>query len=656
MTIFHRKSLLVVLFAFGIVGLPAFAKDESQDLSSLDLEQLLNIKVITVSKFAEKISDAPGMISVVREDELRRFAGMTLGEILERVAGLAASTASFTDRSMVAIRGDQTKINGGHVLFLINGRPTREILEGGLVGDLLESFPVGILERIEVIKGPGSVLYGSNAFSGVVNLITKKAQGNSLVVTALGAGGGGAAPSGQFTAQRGDFSLVGAGQFLQKPTWFTPCWSPISGLQNYDIASRGTGSYLGMNYKGFSAMSSFTEWRTSYIEGAVGRGVWRRGFADFGYSWKAAKTWDMSLNLTYTRATLDAIHYIPGIDRSSNDVVVEWTNVLSLGSRDRLTFGTLYNYIHGVENFYGVSPKIAIADGSQPGGAFYAQIDHDLLDTVKLIGGFQANKIGDISFNAVPRFGVIWHPVTAWSVKALYSQAFRAPSINETVLNYNPPSTTPGPSLLGNPNLLPEKVATVDIGLGYQSNHLQMSVGYFYSKQTDSIILDASSMAWKYVNLGEAMFHGVEWESKYYFNRNFFLSASAIYQRSHDGAGNRNVTPIANMGVKAGISYEVPKRFIASIFDVYQGDIYGYSESLNPRPDCYHLLNAHLRYDVSRYLRMPDRTGVALVAHADNLANTPIWLPDWKDRPGDTIFWNQGRTVYFGIEVALNKE
>ena len=100
-------------------------------------------------------------MSVVSHDELQRWGGITLGEILDRVPGLNLTERVFTDRSIVAARGDQTKINGGHVLFLINGRPTREILEGGLVGDLVESFPVAALDHIEVIKGPGSVLYGS---------------------------------------------------------------------------------------------------------------------------------------------------------------------------------------------------------------------------------------------------------------------------------------------------------------------------------------------------------------------------------------------------------------------------------------------------------------------------------------------------------------
>src|SRR5262249_36639457 len=156
-----------------------------------------NIKVTTVSKFSENLADAPGVISIITKDELKRFGAMSLREVLERVPSLVRSSSYFTDRSLVAARGDQTKIDGGHILILINGRPSREVLEGGLITDLLESFPVGILERIEVIKGPGSVLYGSNAFSAVINLITQKADGDGWVLSGFGGEKGALASSGQ---------------------------------------------------------------------------------------------------------------------------------------------------------------------------------------------------------------------------------------------------------------------------------------------------------------------------------------------------------------------------------------------------------------------------------------------------------------------------
>src|ERR1044071_4060749 len=210
------------------VALPSQHSDGGRDLGALDLESLLNTKVITVSKFSENLADAPGIISVISQDELRRFGGTTLQEVLERVPGLSLTSAYFTDRSLVAARGDQTKINGGHILFLINGRPTREILEGGLISDLLEAFPVNALEKIEVIKGPGSVLYGSNAFSGVVNLITKKVEGNSLVLSGFGGEKGAKGSSGEVMVQRGSFNLFGAGQFHQRPSWPTVYRLPAS--------------------------------------------------------------------------------------------------------------------------------------------------------------------------------------------------------------------------------------------------------------------------------------------------------------------------------------------------------------------------------------------------------------------------------------------
>ena len=87
------------------VALPAPPSGGGRDLGALDLESLLSTKVITASKFSENLADAPGIISVISQDELRRFGGMTLQEVLERVPGLSLTSAYFTDRSLVAGAG-----------------------------------------------------------------------------------------------------------------------------------------------------------------------------------------------------------------------------------------------------------------------------------------------------------------------------------------------------------------------------------------------------------------------------------------------------------------------------------------------------------------------------------------------------------------------
>jgi hypothetical protein len=148
----------------------------------------------------------------------------------------------------------------------------------------------------------------------------------------------------------------------------------------------------------------------------------------------------------------------------------------------------------------------------------------------------------------------------------------------------------------------------------------------------------------------------VEGEGKYYFQKSFFFTGSSAYQFNVSGSGGPNITPIPNFGAKAGISYESTNGFTAGLFDVYEGPVSGYSGALNPRPTAYSLLSANIRLNVSKYVHAGSSKGLALVGHAENLANTAVWLPDWKDVPGDSIFVNRGRTIYAGIELSLKKD
>ncbi len=667
-TIAHGALLLVIaLVVVCATAGPAFAQDASRcaprqisrsELLALDLESLLDIKVVTASKFSESQSDAPGIISVVTQDELRRFGGTTLREVLERVPGLSSSTAYFTDRSMVAARGDQTKINGGHVLFLINGRPTREVLEGGLVSDLLESFPVNVLERIEVIKGPGSVLYGSNAFSAVVNLITREAENNGLSFGGAPGAGGARQVSGEGTYTCGDLRVVGGAQIHQGPDWNTTYWfnnpipddplaAGVPSVQSATIRDHSGGGFAGVTYKNLSVMSSFTEWRTAaFVRGTVGESHWKRGFADVGYALKPTEQWRMNLNATYTKNLFD-IDEFPFIGRDSHETLFEWANFVSPTARDQVTFGVLHSQVRGHENYFGLGFPLTISEGRRSASAAYAQIDHRLVDRVKLIGGFQANKIAGLALDVVPRGGVIWSPAPRWNVKALYGQAFRAPSINETSLNH--------PGLQGNPSIRPENVATFDLELSYHGERAQGSANFFHSRHTDSIVIDPSEQVWRYVNFGEATFRGVELDGKYYVNRHVFVLGSFLHQANSDSNGNTDVTPVPNTSAKGGVSFQNERGITVSVFDNYQGSIDGFSSVLNPSPSPRHLLSAHARLELASLLKARQTAGIALVVNGDNLTNQSVWLPDWGANTGDTIPARRGRTLYVGIEMSMGR-
>jgi hypothetical protein len=126
-----------------------------------------------------------------------------------------------------------------------------------------------------------------------------------------------------------------------------------------------------------------------------------------------------------------------------------------------------------------------------------------------------------------------------------------------------------------------------------------------------------------------------------------------LYQRHEDDHGFQNVTTVPNFGFKAGFSYAA-NGLTASVFDAYDGNL-PYGATLNPAPDAHHLINSHLRLDLSRYWHADAARGVAFFIHGDNLANEQVWMPDLGGNTGDTIPVSRGRTVYFGMEFALGK-
>jgi len=646
----YKLIALSLLIPFAFAQQPPAS---TPDPFAMDLDSLSNTKVTTASKFSEKLSDAPSVITVVSQDEIARFGGITLAEILNRVAGLNISSGFFQDRTTVAIGGDQSRVDSGHVLFLINGRPIREVLEGGVSTDLLESFPVGILERIEVIKGPGSVLYGSDAYSGVINLITKKAIGNSLRISAAGAANAATANSAEALYARGDLNVVAAGQYHQMPVWNTPFGflpgpSNPRSIQNISVPNNGEGAYLGVNFKGFSFMSSYTgQDGIGFVRGSVGDLRWKRGFTDLGYTLKPTAKWDMGFNFTYTRNIFEAPSY-PSIHRDSDEALLEWTNSITLSDKDHLTVGTLVDHIAGTETIISSTPALIDAQGRRNSSGVYAQLEHKLTDYLKLVGGFQVNKIGAISANAVPRAGIIWTPTSEFTIKALYGGAYRAPSLDETLINH--------PGLQGNMNLVPETVGTLNIQTSYQTNRFLMSADYFHSRQEHLIVEDAAYYPTRYVNLATpAIFQGVNWESKYYFTKDWFAMASALYQTNHN-ATIAELSPIPAFSAKAGVSYQHQGGLTFSIFDSYQGHTPGYSQSINPLPDATHSVSAHLRYDLSKRWFKSDKHGFAPFLYADNLTNTPVWLPLWGSGTLNTAPFNRGRTIFFGIEFWQKAE
>jgi iron complex outermembrane receptor protein len=160
------KLLMVVL----ITGLPCLIWSNSveDDLFNMSLEELLNIEVDSASKTAQKPMEAPSIISVLTQETLQTYAWNSLNEVLYRQPGFGP--AQDYDRRTVSSRGMFEGWNNNHILHLVDGIPMNDNLYG--TAYTWENTPMFLIKTIEIIRGPGSALYGSNATNGVVAVKT----------------------------------------------------------------------------------------------------------------------------------------------------------------------------------------------------------------------------------------------------------------------------------------------------------------------------------------------------------------------------------------------------------------------------------------------------------------------------------------------------
>lgn len=156
-------------------------------ISELDFEELFNVKVVELaSGIEQKINRAPAVASVITADDIQAAGALTLHEALEMVPGIHIVPASLADMyPVISLRGMFTNRNP-HILILIDGKRISSFNSNGLAPNLyLSTFNI---EQIEVIRGPGSALYGTDAFAGVINMVTKKPENQNKTNVSVSVG------------------------------------------------------------------------------------------------------------------------------------------------------------------------------------------------------------------------------------------------------------------------------------------------------------------------------------------------------------------------------------------------------------------------------------------------------------------------------------
>ena len=177
-----RRSCIGIMFS-ALVGIPASAQ-ETKDLGTTSIEDLMNIEVSSVSKKEQKLSRVAAAVFVITQQDIRRSGATSLPDLLRMVPGLDVAQVNSSTWA-ISSRGFNDQVSN-KLLVLIDGRTVYSPLFSGVFWDV-QQLPLETIDHIEVIRGPGAAVWGANAVNGVINISTKKAedvQGGELSVGA----------------------------------------------------------------------------------------------------------------------------------------------------------------------------------------------------------------------------------------------------------------------------------------------------------------------------------------------------------------------------------------------------------------------------------------------------------------------------------------
>ncbi len=205
---------------------PATSPDAS-GLLNLSLQQLSDVEVTSVSKKAEKESQAPAAIYVITQEDIRRSGLQSIPELLRMVPGLQVAQSGSNAWS-ISSRGFNGQF-ANDLLVMIDGRTVYTPIFSGVFWDM-QNVMLEDVERIEVIRGPGATLWGANAVNGVINIITKNAKDTQgTLITAAAGNQERVGTSARYGATDGDLSYRTYAQYFNNNQEHTVA-NPISGV------------------------------------------------------------------------------------------------------------------------------------------------------------------------------------------------------------------------------------------------------------------------------------------------------------------------------------------------------------------------------------------------------------------------------------------
>jgi len=546
--------------------------------------------VISASKVKENIKKTPASVTVVTQEMIENMGANNIFDILRSVPGLGVSQSNiYNDK--ITVRGVETWFSE-KVLILLDGHSLNaDLLNGGATG-AYKNLPIELIQRVEIIKGPASALYGENAFTALINIITKKAKDiDGTKVTVKYGSDNTKIANLAFGKKNQDFELVGNFNYIHSNGNERYVKSDAIGNSGYTNPTLDSvNAYLSIVHKSgfyFKGNYNVTEDGPKYgIAHAINDEDLSKKttyFAELGYKNRLSKYIDMHLRAYYdsfkadnkwrvfpagypapafTEGMLGYVGYETqkrGAEavvtfKSDNYTIVTGLSYEEQRLRDpwqKMNWNPVTGLpVIGIQNFSDPSTNF-VDEVDRDFAAIYSEVLYDVTKDIRLNIGVRYDEYSDFGGTTNPRVGATWAINKDNIFKLMYGQAFRAPTFAELHNKNNP-------SINGNPDLKPEKVRTYEMSFQNSTIHnLQASLTLFYTDIEDIIILESTL----YKNKGQVTTRGSELEVKYNLKRGSHILANYTYQDPKNELTGNKQENISNHEAYLGVNYRIDKHF-----------------------------------------------------------------------------------------------
>ena len=476
---------------------PDLAADGQTELTEAALFQEIP-SVFGAAKYEQKINEAPSAVTIITADHIKKYGYRTLAQVLQSAPGLF--TTNDRNYEYVGIRGFNMPgdYNSRLLLLVDSHRINDPVYDGAAVGTD-SPVDVDLIDRVEIIRGPSSSLYGTNAFFGVINVITKR--GRDIKGTEL------SGETSSYTSNKGRLTYGNKFQsgleFIVSGSYYYSGGQPSLFYKEFDTPAQNNGLAQKMDQDrayNYFAKASYGEFtlqggyvgRKKRVPTAAFATIFNngrdattdnRGYLDLKYQHEFGNHLTVKGRLYYDRYYYRGDYLIdnppPTLNQDflhTDQVGGELTMIKRLFDTHKVTLGSEYrNQFRMDQSNKDVEPPVTYLDDRRKSDiwALYAQDEFAITDSLILNAGVRHDHYSTFGGTTNPRVGLIytWRDTTA---KLLYGRAFRAPNPFE---QFYVAST----ANKANPALKPEIIHTYELVLEqYVSRHVRASSSLYY--------------------------------------------------------------------------------------------------------------------------------------------------------------------------------